>query len=55
MAFDLNISDIKQIISLLFSLVKSKHITVGAQLSNDVFTSDGKFITPHPNETGSDG
>lgn len=48
-------SDIKQLMSLLFFLVESKDSTVGDQLVNDVFTPDGKFITPHSNATGSAG
>lgn len=48
-------SDIKNLVALLYSLVESKASTVGKQLVEDVFTPDGKFLTPHSTAAGSAG
>lgn len=47
--------DVKNLISLLYSLVESKDSTVGDRLANEVFTVDGQFLTPHSTASGSAG
>jgi hypothetical protein len=47
--------NVKNLISLLYSLVESKDSSVGDRLAREVFAAEGQFFTPHFTASGSAG